>query len=364
MSDDQHASHTLNSMTAVDKTTGDLTFSDDALRLSNFGRSRTDWRSLSISLGFHCILFVLVILASMRARIGGGDAEVRRVGLVLQTVNEQQQVEYLTEQQVDRESEVSNQPADNVEALSEDVQELEPLDNTATSFDLPILDAPGMIRAPNSNPKKNSGMELTEAQKAMIAADQARFAAEANQGPEASLSIFGSGVMTGRKFVFVIDRSKSMGSQGLGVLDLASIQLSEAISQLQANHQFQIVAYHREVTTIDGHRLIPATEENKEKVKVFIDSLAAFGATHHDTALIWATSYRPDVIVFISDGGLPILNRAQLDSIRRAAGRAQIHSLEFGAGKRQGRGGFMEILAAENNGTYRYVDVNEFRKRN
>ena len=46
--------------------------------------------------------------------------------------------------------------------------------------------------------------------------------------------------MTGRRFVFILDRSQSMGGQGLGVLSQAQNELSEAISRLQENHQLLI----------------------------------------------------------------------------------------------------------------------------
>ncbi len=327
--------------------------------------AKPDWRSVSISAAFHLLVLAALVLLGFRADVGGGSPDVRRVSLVLQTLNDQNEIDYLTEQDIQPDANQSNSTPPESSAPPETLDPLEPLDSSSLpAFELPSLDAPGMTQTPSSDQKRSQTFELTEAQKEMIAADQTRFAAEANRGAEATLSVFGSGTMTGRNFVFVIDRSKSMGGQGLGVLDLASRHLSEAIDQLQPNHRFQIVAYHRTTTMIDDRGLLNATPENKQKVKTFVNSLAAFGSTYHDSALFLACSLRPDVIVLISDGGLPYLNRAQLDNIRRAAGRAQIHCLEFGQGPRQSRGGFMEILASDNNGSYRYIDVSELRKNN
>ena len=82
----------------------------------------------------------------------------------------------------------------------------------------------------------------------MIADDQRRIKAQQPVGNPASISVFGSGQLNGRRFVFVIDRSQSMGAGGLGVLDRARTELANAINQLESNHSFQIVAYHDHVS--------------------------------------------------------------------------------------------------------------------
>ena len=89
----------------------------------------------------------------------------------------------------------------------------------------------------------------------------------------------------------------------------------------------------------------------------FIDNLAAFGGTEHEGALITALSMDPDVVVLLTDGGLPWLNESQLRRISRAAGGTQIHCVQFGSGPPQNRNNFMQELARQNSGTFRYVDV-------
>ena len=94
----------------------------------------------------------------------------------------------------------------------------------------------------------------------------------------------------------------------------------------------------------------------------FVQELAAFGGTEHELALSTALSMNPDVVVLLTDGGLPELNESQLLRIRRAADGAQIHCVQFGMGPRQVSGNFMQSLAGQNLGSYRYVDVTEWSR--
>ncbi len=326
---------------------------------------RADWRSFALSSAFHIVIVVALVLLGLKSKVGSGSPEIRRVDVVLQSVNEQNETEYLSEDEM---TEASNEAADASLDSSppvETLEQLEPLDQSAMpAFELPTFNAPGMTQLPSNASSKGKAVELTDAQQEMLASDRARFAAEDAKGSEISINVFGSGELTGRKFVFVIDRSKSMGSQGLGVLDIAGSHLTEALAVLKTNHRFQVIAYHRRTTTIGERKLLRANEENKQKIEEFVGKLAAFGSTQHESALIVALSLRPDIVVLMTDGGRPFLNRGQLENIRRTAGSAQIHCIEFGSGPRQNSGGFMEALAAENEGSYRYVDVNQWQKNN
>ena len=79
----------------------------------------------------------------------------------------------------------------------------------------------------------------------IIAAEAARRAASGGpQGPPTSVSLFGSAPAVGHTFVFVIDRSKSMGSRVLNALAAAEKELISALEKLESNHRFEIVAYH------------------------------------------------------------------------------------------------------------------------
>ncbi len=325
--------------------------------------STGDWRSIGLSLLIHVMVLVTIGLLWTSRTVGGGDEQARRVEIVLATSD--QEPEYLERADMEPvEASGDNAAASAIEMLP--ASDTPPIDTSqmlddVAPLDLPVpgLDSTAMAR-PDSRPGSPRNMQLTPEQQEMLAAERAAFEARRPKGPATSLSVFGSGELTGRKFVFVIDRSKSMGGQGLNVLAAAADELGGAVESLKEYHQFQIVAYHHQTLSISRRALLNATEDAKSQVTEFINNLAAFGGTAHEAALVTALAMNPDVVVLLTDGGLPELNAAQLRRIKRAAGGTQVHCVQFGFGPQQDLNTFMRNLAAQNSGTYRYVDVSQW----
>ncbi len=322
-----------------------------------------DYRPLSLSLLLHALLLVLLASWLVGNRPGTPGDQIRRGAVVLAVTNPDQTAEYLDEADV-----AETQPAADG-SLSPDVaaEPPPPLDQPLPD-DLPgmapvqSVDAGQLADVPQ-NRFPNQKVELSKDDLAAIAREQRELANQAAPGPEATVHVFGSGELTGRRFVFVIDRSKSMGSQGLGVLNRAEVELSAAINQLEPHHQFQIVAYNDRTITIARRAMLPATEENKRRVPAFLGELVALGPTQHYSGLVAAIAFQPDVVVLMTDGGYPQLNGNQLHEIQlMTRGRVQIHALQFGSGPLQQRENFMMRLARENDGTYQYIDVNQWRE--
>jgi hypothetical protein len=109
-------------------------------------------------------------------------------------------------------------------------------------------------------------------------------------------------------------------------------------------------------------QLLPATDENKGLVSEYVQQLAAFGGTDHFRALVAGLAFRPDVLVLLTDGGLPELNEGQINEITRYARQTQIHTIQFGFGPMQTADNFLRRLAEINNGTYKYIDVQQWRR--
>jgi Ca-activated chloride channel family protein len=207
--------------------------------------------------------------------------------------------------------------------------------------------------------------KLSEEDLKLIESEQRLLKARAPKGNPAVISVFGSGGMTGRSFVFVIDRSHSMGNQGLGVIAAARKELSAAINQLESNHLFQIVGYHESTHTMQSRRLLAANKENKLAVPHHIGNMSAFGATSHENGMIAALAFKPDVIMLMTDGGFPLLNETQLKTIHRLApDGCEIHCVQFGIGPLQKSQNFMTRMAEQNEGTFRYIDVTKWKKQN
>lgn len=197
----------------------------------------------------------------------------------------------------------------------------------------------------------------------ILAAEAARRAAEGSRAPAAQIQLFGGAPSQGRSFVFVIDRSKSMGSQGLGALEAAEAELLRAVQPLTNRHQFQVIAYHHQCVFLQQKRsLLACTPENKATIAGHLSGLAAFGATDHRLGLMAALQLEPDVIYLLTDGGDPALNAGEIAQlVKLARGRTTVHCIHFGRGPLQEEEHFLRRLASSLGGEYGYVDVGQTR---
>jgi hypothetical protein len=193
---------------------------------------------------------------------------------------------------------------------------------------------------------------------AILAADAAIPREQLPTGPTAKLALFGSQAAEGRSFVFVIDRSQSMGGDGLGAIQAAAEELKRQIGALTEEQTVQVIAYNQANAFLTGRELIPATEENKTRLTSSVADIAAFGQTEHARALFAALKLKPEVIFLLTDGGDPFPNLADLSAIRDlAAGRTSIHAIHFGRGEANSAAEFLSRIAAENRGSYTYIDM-------
>ena len=319
--------------------------------------------SLLISLLLHGGLLALAVFLFSAFRSPPGDEPTRRGSIVLTAIDENQQEEFLTENDVE---ETLDETA--VAAAAAAASE------TAPALDVPTIEnlpgPPPVDPTPNATEMVNESLtdtpshefELSEAELKEIAREQRRLKSRQPKGDPISINVFNGTNMTGRRFVFIIDRSQSMGGQGLGVISRAQTELTQAIQELKSNHEFQIVAYHSRTVTISERRLLAANDTNKALVKPFLERLAAFGATEHNYGINAALAFRHDSVVLLTDGGYPGLTPAQLKQIRRTARGTEIHCIQFGLGPQQKSANFMTRLASESNGTFRYIDVRDWNE--
>ena len=115
--------------------------------------------------------------------------------------------------------------------------------------------------------------------------------------------------------------------------------------------------------TIGQRALLPINPENVKQLPEFISNLVAFGPTNHEYGLLGALAFQPDVIVLMTDGGFPELNETVLKRMNRMArGKTQIHCVQFGTGPLQKSDNFMTKLAEQNDGSFRYINVNRWNK--
>lgn len=334
------------------------------LTSTNDDRTKKRWLPVLMSVISHLMLLSLglLTLANM-PRTTGSEAD-RAGEIVLAVLDENQEKSYLQKSDAVAEPKIPpTAPAiasDPPPAIDFQIDMQKKLTGPAPiEFNERASDLTGNTIGRNSE----TPYELSEEDLKLIEADQKLVRNRKPKGSETTISVFGSGDLTGRRFVFLIDRSKSMGEQGLGVLKQARIELSKAIDTLENHHFFQIVVYHNSTGTIGKRELLPATTENKQRVPNFLQSLLAFGGTNHERGLYSAITYRPDVIVMMTDGGSPDLNDGQLKAIKKSARNTQIHTIQFGLGTARDTNHFLERLSQITAGTYRYIDVRNWRKK-
>jgi len=295
----------------------------------------------------------------------------RRVAIVLANTDGSGPVEYLTEDDAEAKEEAHAEvgaeaisptaalPAAAMAAgLTSEKLALPALETGSIAAEAGLVQSPRLLVSGRS--RIPSGLDPS----AIFAEEAARRQAIAALGPSTSLGLFGSDQASGRSFVFLIDRSKSMGGAGLGAMAAAEDELVRAVEQLKPNHKFQIIAYHHSCVFLDTKRtMLPATEENKKSIRGYLSGLAAFGATEHMMALMTALHLEPDAIFLLTDGGDPYLSAVELARIATLAkGKTAIHCIHFGSGPRQEESSFLQRLAAYCNGGYGYVDMSQGRR--
>ncbi|MBN1394916.1 MAG: VWA domain-containing protein [Pirellulales bacterium] len=188
------------------------------------------------------------------------------------------------------------------------------------------------------------------------------FSVAPKEGGKARTEFFGV-VGEGYKFVFVIDRSASMGGDGANALQAVKAELSECLKNLDSVHQFQFIFYNQRPALFNPAgrpgRLAFATEENKRHAERFIGSITASGGTNHEDALRMALGMRPDVIFFLTDADEPTLETKQLEKIVRMAAGIVVNAVEFGPGPKPAGSSFLAELARRSGGGYAYVDLSK-----
>jgi hypothetical protein len=168
----------------------------------------------------------------------------------------------------------------------------------------------------------------------------------------------------GNKFVYVFDRSASMGSGAGSALASAKRELLASLADLSDTNQFQIIFYNDKPVAMDLGRqyggLLFADRQSQELAQKYVRGIMADGSTRHGDALEAALRLTPDVIFFLTDADEPELPPAALAKIkRRNGGRTSIHTIEFGLGPQNSRDNFLAKIARQNGGKYVYIDISK-----
>jgi len=319
----------------------------------------------------HGVILIVAVLAFRGVTHGLPDEAPRNIGIALAEISEAGEMQYFSEEKAAPLSGgESREPAESETGDNTGLTAALPSAAAENSLVSPDLDLPGQPEAGIGAASKllvaasanGGGRRLVlpgSDDSAFIASEMADRIARRPSGPVAKVSLFGGKAASGRTFLFVIDRSKSMGEDGYGGLHAAQKELHKQLKSLTPEHKFQIIAYHHKPVYLLGKRdLLPATTENVDSIPAYFDGLAAFGATEHEMALLAALRLKPDAIFFLTDGGDPYLTDGQIERIATRAGQSTtIHCIEFGFDAAPKADNFMQRLASRCGGGYGYMNM-------
>jgi hypothetical protein len=163
----------------------------------------------------------------------------------------------------------------------------------------------------------------------------------------------------GGRIVYVVDGSASMGKNGAWAA--ACRELTTSVRQLPPEARFQIIIYNSEPRALlpRFQNLLEPTPALVREVSAALADLARQvpeGRTEHEPALKMAFLLRPDVVYFLTDADDLKPEHPRLVE-RLNQGRAVVNTIELNIRNRHKADMPLQILAHDNRGVYRAVDL-------
>ncbi len=186
----------------------------------------------------------------------------------------------------------------------------------------------------------------------------ALFGTEGNGMAEAGLGMGGAtffGVKTsGRRFVFVVDNSNSMGQ---GRFETAVAEIINAVGRLDRKQFFYVVFYSDTAYPLfypqSSPRMVPATDKNKEMLVNWLSTVQMCLQTRGEEAMQLALSLQPDALYLLGDGAFT--DKTIEKTMALDMPRLTIHTLGFGMKPHDAKA--FGKLAERFNGTFTDVVV-------
>lgn len=135
----------------------------------------------------------------------------------------------------------------------------------------------------------------------------------------------------GRRFVFVLDCSRSMNhphaSAAKTRFKRLKLELVRSVAAMSAEQEFFFVFFNDGPIAMPSTRPVPASIGAKQHYLSWMQTLKADGNTEPTTAMQIALRLQPDVIYFLTDGSF--IHKTQLDLLRLPFGKTQLHTFAF-----------------------------------
>jgi hypothetical protein len=159
----------------------------------------------------------------------------------------------------------------------------------------------------------------------------------------------------GRRFVYIVDRSGSMGGV---LLERARTELMRAVKELNKRQRFYVYFFSSRTSPMfdpppndkSAKKLLRATPENVQKLQAWVARMSAGGGTHPQPAILEALKFKPHAIFLLSDGRFD----PNTPNIVRQSNTEKIPIYTIGFVHKVGEPGLKQI-ADESGGTYQFV---------
>ncbi|MFN0195148.1 MAG: vWA domain-containing protein [Planctomycetaceae bacterium] len=158
----------------------------------------------------------------------------------------------------------------------------------------------------------------------------------------------------GKKFVFVVDASRSMNHPHDGPAKTRfgrlKIELVNTIGQMTEENQFFVIFFNDRAIPMPSDRLVHATKDNQLTCLEWVATAHTGGQTDPREALMLALNLNPDIIYFLTDGEFEY--RVVKDV--KAANKQKTPIYTFCFSDRAGEK-FLKQIAEQNHGEYYYI---------
>jgi hypothetical protein len=154
----------------------------------------------------------------------------------------------------------------------------------------------------------------------------------------------------GKRIVFVLDRSLSMGLDG--AFRQARAELLGCLRALPEGTAVQVVLYNRAAEPLLSWKLLPIDEGMIARIEAKLNDTCVEGETDHEKALAVALGFEPDAIYLVTDAD--DLTAAQVQHITRInRNRIALHTIDVS--RRLRAASMLEALARNNGGRHLHV---------
>jgi hypothetical protein len=142
---------------------------------------------------------------------------------------------------------------------------------------------------------------------------------------------FFGNTVDGRRFVFVLDCSRSMNhphdSDAKTRFKRLKLELVQSIASMSDSQEFHLIFFNDGPIAMPSSRTVPASLAAKQHYLSWMQMLKADGNTDPTGAMQLALRFRPDVIYFLTDGSFT--HKTQLELLRLPFGETQLHTFAF-----------------------------------